>query len=72
MTSQYRRGDRVVLIATTDPHTRLVPGTEGTVTGTDDQRGQIFMAWDDGSTLAMLPGDGDEIRLIAQPGGQPQ
>jgi Domain of unknown function (DUF4314) len=72
MTSQYRRGDRVVLIATTDPHTRLVPGTEGTVTGTDSQHGQIFMAWDDGSTLSMLPGDGDEIRLIAQPGGRPQ
>jgi hypothetical protein len=72
MTSPYRRGDRVVLIATTDPHTRLVPGTEGTVTGTDDRHGRIFMAWDDGSTLAMLPGDGDRIRLITPPGEQPQ
>jgi hypothetical protein len=72
MTSQYRRGDRVVLVTATDPCTRLVPGTEGTVTGTDDQHGQIFMAWDDGSTLSMLPGDGDEIRLITQPGGRPQ
>jgi hypothetical protein len=64
MISHFRRGDRVVLVATTDPHTRLVPGTEGTVTGTDDQHGQVFMAWDDGSTLSMLPGEGDEIRLI--------
>jgi hypothetical protein len=30
------------------------------------------MAWDDGSTLTMLPGDGDEIRLITQPCGRPQ
>jgi hypothetical protein len=72
MTSPYRRGDRVILIATTDPHTRLTPGTEGTVTGTDDQHGQIFMAWDDGSTLTMLPGDGDEIRLLTQPGHRSQ
>jgi len=74
MTSQYRRGDRVVLIATTAPYTRLVPGTEGTVTGTGDQHGGqiIYMAWDDGSTLSMLPGDGDEIRLLTQPGDQPQ
>jgi hypothetical protein len=48
------------------------PGAEGSVTGTDDQHGQIFMAWDDGCTLSMLPGDGDEIRLIAQPGGRSQ
>lgn len=64
MTSQYRRGDRVVLVATTDPDTRLVPGTLGTVTGTDDRLNQVHMAWDDGSTLSMLPGEGDEIRLI--------
>jgi hypothetical protein len=35
-------------------------------------KGQVFLAWDDGSTLAMLPGDGDEIRLITPPGDQPQ
>jgi hypothetical protein len=72
MTSRYQRGNRVVLVATTDPHTRLVPGTLGTITGTDDQHGQIHIAWDDGSTLSMLPGDGDQIRLITQPGDRPQ
>lgn len=29
----YQPGDRVILIATTDPYTRLAPGTRGTVTG---------------------------------------
>ncbi len=60
----YQPGDRVILIATTDPYTRLKPGTRGTVTGRDDCNGQIHIAWDDGSTLSMLPAEGDQIRLI--------
>ena len=31
----YQAGDRIVLVQTSDPHTRLVPGTAGTVTGYD-------------------------------------
>lgn len=31
----YQRGDRIALEYTTDPHTRLRPGDEGTVTGYD-------------------------------------
>ena len=31
----YQRGDRVALDATGDPHTRLRPGDEGTVTRYD-------------------------------------
>jgi len=58
----YQPGDRVILIATTDPYTRLTPGTCGTVTGRDDLHGQIQVAWDDGSTLSMLPAEGDHIR----------
>jgi Domain of unknown function (DUF4314) len=58
----YQPGDRVILIATTDPYTRLTPGTRGTVTGRDDLHGQIHIAWDDGSTLSMLPAEGDQIR----------
>jgi hypothetical protein len=65
----YRRGDRVALEYTTDPYTRLQPGDEGTVTGYDPRHGQLHVAWDDGSTLTMLPGDGDQVRLL--PGGQP-
>jgi len=29
----YQRGDRVVLVRTSDPFTRLIPGTAGTVAG---------------------------------------
>jgi Domain of unknown function (DUF4314) len=67
----YQPGDRVILIATTDPYTRLATGTRGTVTGRDDLHGQIRIAWDDGSTLSMLPAEGDQIRLIRPGETQP-
>ena len=57
-----QKGDRVALVHTTDPHTRLTPGTQGAVTGYDPRLQQLQVAWDDGSTLAMLLGDGDEVR----------
>ena len=65
-TAGYQRGDRVVLLATTDPYTSLTPGTLGTVTGGDPRHGQVHITWDDGSTLSMLPGvagAGDRIAL---------
>jgi hypothetical protein len=61
----YQRGDRIALEHTTDPYTRLTPGTQGTVTGYDGRLGQLAVAWDDGSTLSMLLRDGDQVRLIA-------
>ena len=57
-------GDRIALVHTADPYTRLTPGSAGTVTGYDDRLGQLAVAWDDGSTLAMLLRDGDQVRLI--------
>jgi hypothetical protein len=53
-------GDRVELLFTNDPHTRLRPGARGTVTGIgqipgDPPEAQVHVAWDDVSTLAMLP-----------------
>ncbi len=60
----YRRGDRIALEYTTDPHTGLQPGDEGTVTGYDSRHGQLSVRWDSGSTLAMLLLDGDRVRLI--------
>lgn len=60
----YVKGDRVELIHTPDEHTRLVPGTHGTVTGVDSN-GTVHMRWDDGSTLGMIPGI-DEIRRISE------
>ena len=67
----YQPGDWVILIATSDPCTRLTPGTRGTVTGRDDLHGQIHIAWDDGSTLSMLPAEGDQIRRIRPGDAQP-
>jgi len=61
---QYQRGDRVVLEHTNDPHTRLRPGDEGIVRRHDQQHNTVLIAWDSGSTLAMLLDAGDRIRLI--------
>ena len=63
----YQRGDRIALEHTTDPHTRLRPGDEGTVTSYDPRLGQLNIRWDSGSTLAMLLHDGDQVRLITPP-----
>ena len=60
----YRRGDRIALEYTADPHTRLQPGDQGTVTGYDPKLSQLSVRWDSGSTLAMLLHDGDRVRLI--------
>ncbi len=68
----YQRGDRIALEHTTDPHTRLQPGDEGTVTSYDPRLGQLNVRWDSGSTLAMLPGDGDQVRLLTPAPGSPQ
>ena len=61
---RFRRGDRVALQHTDDPHTRLRPGDEGTVTRHDPELGQLDVNWDSGSTLSMLLHDGDRVRLI--------
>jgi hypothetical protein len=63
----YQAGDRVALVHTSDPHTRLTPGTAGTVTGYDHRHGQLHVAWDDGSSLSMLLRDGDQVHLLDPP-----
>ena len=61
----FTPGDRVELVATNDPYTRLRPGDRGTVTGvTDHPEPTIDIAWDNGSTLAILPDAGDQVRLL--------
>ena len=62
---QFSPGDRVELVATNDPYTRLRPGDRGTVTGVADTlEPTIDIAWDNGSTLAILPDAGDRVRLL--------
>lgn len=62
---RYRRGDRIVLEHTNDPHTQLRPGAQGTVTTDQPLAGIVAVTWDSGSTLAMLLDAGDRIRLLA-------
>ena len=62
--NRFQRGDRVALEHTDDPHTRLRPGDEGTVTRYDPGTGQLDVRWDSGSTLSMLLNDGDRVRLL--------
>ena len=61
-------GDRIALVATDDPDTRLRPGDQGTVTRWDPAQGQLHIRRDSGSTLTMLPGDGDQVRLLTPAG----
>ncbi|MEW2081053.1 DUF4314 domain-containing protein [Streptomyces sp. NPDC005283] len=58
----YKRGDRIALVHTTDPHTNLTEGDEGTVKRFDANLAQLGVNWDSGSTLSMLLDDGDEVR----------
>jgi Domain of unknown function (DUF4314) len=65
-------GDRVELVATDDPYTNLQPGARGTVTGIrDDPERTIDIAWDNGSTLAILPDAGDRVRLLTGDAADP-
>jgi len=62
---EFTPGDRVELVATNDPYTRLRPGHRGTVISVaDTPKPTIDITWDNGSTLAILPDAGDRIRLL--------
>ncbi len=55
-------GKRIQLIRTTDQYTTIEPFTLGTVTYIDDV-GTIFVDWDNGSSLGLIPGV-DQYRII--------
>lgn len=62
----YQQGDRIELVATSDPVTRLRPGDQGTVlrhrrTLDGDV---VSVRWDTGSSLSMLLDEGDQIRRL--------
>ena len=60
--SRYPKGTRVELVSTSDPYTKLQPGSKGTVSFVDSM-GTIQIDWDNGSGLGMIPGV-DEVRKL--------
>lgn len=65
----YRRGDRVALVRTGDPYTRLRPGDRGTVLRWNPARSELGVEWDSGSTLSVLLAEGDEVLAITRAAG---
>ena len=53
---QYPPGTRIRLNSMDDPYAPILPGTEGEVDFVDDA-GQLHMKWDNGRSLALIPGE---------------
>lgn len=53
---KYPAGTRIRLLSMEDPYAPVAPGTEGTLVCVDDA-GQFQMKWDNGRTLALIPGE---------------
>ena len=63
---RYPRGTKVELLGMDDPQAPPT-GTRGEVMGVDDA-GQIFVRWETGSSLSLIPGV-DSFRIV-QKGGR--
>lgn len=59
---QYPPGTRIELISMEDPFAPVPPRTRGTVKIVDDI-GQLHMSWDNGRSLAVVPGE-DSFRKL--------
>lgn len=57
---KYPIGTRVKLKSLVNDEPHLPAGTMGTVVGYDDQPA-LLMNWDNGSSLSLLPFEGDEF-----------
>ena len=55
-----RPGNRVKLVRTSDPYTKLEPGELGTVS-LIDSLGTVHVNWDSGSNLGLVPGEDDFV-----------
>ena len=58
----YPPGTRLMLLNMEDPWSPVPSGTRGTVDVVDDI-GQIHMKWDNGRTIALVPGE-DSFRKL--------
>lgn len=54
--AELKPGDRIKLVHTDDPYTKLKPGDLGTVTRVNGF-GDLDINWDTGSTLSMIAGE---------------
>ncbi len=61
----YAPGIRLELVHMADPFAPVPSGTRGTVHHVDDG-GNIHMHWDNGRTLALVPGEDSFRKLTAQ------
>ena len=61
---QYPVGTRIYLNNMNDPYAPVPSGTRGTVDFVDDI-GQLHMMWDNGRTLALIPGV-DSFRKLTE------
>jgi hypothetical protein len=59
-------GKRIELVETLDPWSHLKPGDKGTVEFVDDL-GTIFVDWDNGCGLGLVPGE-DEYKFLEKGG----
>lgn len=65
-------GQRVELVYTSDADTALRPGDRGRVTRVHNPTAgglagpAVFVDWDSGSKLAMLPDEGDVVRVVGE------
>lgn len=62
VTIDIQKGDRVRLVSTSDPYTRLVTGDLGTVRRID-AAGTVHVDWDSGSHLGLIPGEDSWVIL---------
>ncbi len=67
----YQPGQRVALLHTTDPDTRLRPGDLGTVRGRQVDPHTVDVDWDRGFPLTVRLAAGDRIRALDDPTAPP-
>ena len=64
---QYPVGTKVRMLHMTDPFEPIAAGTVGTVAYVDDA-GSVHMKWQNGRTLAFIPGE-DTVEIIERANG---
>ena len=58
----YKPGSKVKLVRMNDPFTHIPEGANGVVTGVDDA-GTIFVKWSNGSTLGVVFGEDECVKI---------